>query len=113
MIINRMNNKMNCGMSIDLEGPSGADVGEPGEVHLQLVLEAAAAGTWEVDLRTGAVKVSKEQLALHGLSPAARLGFGEWITLVHPADRDRVQRERLAALENGTPYASVVPDHSI
>lgn len=74
--------------------------------HLQLVLEAAGAGTWEVDLRTGKAEVSTEQLALYGLPPGSRLDFDEWIARVHPEDRDRLQHEMRAAYEAGAPYAS-------
>lgn len=74
--------------------------------HLRLTLEAAGAGTWEMDLATGQVRVSNEQLALYGLSPGSPLGFAEWITLVHPDDRARVAAKVRAAFA-GKPYAEI------
>ena len=85
---------------------SGTEAGERRDEHLRLVLEAAGAGTWEVDLRTSEAEVSREQLALFGLPSGTPFGFAEWIARVYPEDRDRVRDEARAAHDAGAPYAS-------
>jgi PAS domain S-box-containing protein len=74
--------------------------------HLRLLLEAAGAATWEMDLATGEVRVSDEQLGLYGLLPGSPLGFAEWIKLVHPDDQARVAAKIQAGFA-GEPYAEI------
>ena len=74
--------------------------------HLHLVLKAARAGTWAVDLETGEAEVSEEQRALYGVPPGSPFGFAEWIARVHPEDRLRVEGEAQVAFETDAPYAS-------
>jgi PAS domain S-box-containing protein len=63
------------------------------ERRLALAQTAARLGVWDWDLRTNVHSVSGEYLQLYGL-PADRLSptHEEWLRLVHPHDRKRVQK---------------------
>ncbi len=56
------------------------------ERRLQLALSAGV-GLWDCDLRARAVVLSPQYRSAFGAPP---LSYGEWMTLIHPDDRDRV-----------------------
>ena len=61
------------------------------ERRLELALGAAGLGFWDRDLRTGVTVISGEYARLHGLAPNhAPLSHEEWLKLVHPDDRNRL-----------------------
>ncbi len=63
-----------------------------GEGRLRLVQEAARLGAWDADLNTNLVTFSGDYTSLYGLpNDHPPLSHKQWIALVHPADRDRVQ----------------------
>lgn len=59
------------------------------EARLRLAQEAAGAGAWEVDLRTGRMRLSGESRRLHGLPADHPEAFdeAEWAERIHPEDR--------------------------
>lgn len=59
--------------------------------HLRLALDAANAGTWEMNMLTGARTSSPEFWQLHGLPPGPRDDDDErWLQSIHPDDRESV-----------------------
>jgi PAS domain S-box-containing protein len=71
--------------------------------RLELAQEAGRIGTFEWDIRTGAVSWSPIKEALYGL-PAGGFGgcYEDWKQAVHPDDHDRVEAERLRAVTERT-----------
>jgi diguanylate cyclase (GGDEF)-like protein/PAS domain S-box-containing protein len=65
----------------------------------------AAIGSWEWDVRTGAVLFSDELYAVYRLDPAAVAPtFEVCMQMVHPEDRQRTERAILAALGEGSRF---------
>jgi PAS domain S-box-containing protein len=88
------------------------------QCRLDLALEAAGLGLWDRDLRTGVTVISGEYAKLHGLAPNhAPLRHPEWLKLVHPDDRDRVDAQYRESLERthawDTEFRLVWPDGSV
>ena len=95
---------------------SGADIGQDGVTNaagttrLARLLDAAQQithiGSWEWDLATGVVTWSDELYRIYGLAPrSCAITLGEFLTRVHPDDRERVQREVAAVVRAGVPSA--------
>ncbi|SHF60049.1 putative bifunctional diguanylate cyclase/phosphodiesterase [Geodermatophilus nigrescens] len=61
----------------------------------------AALGSWEWDVRTGAVLFSDELRAVYRLDPSVTPTFATCLEMVHPDDRPRAERAILAALTDG------------
>ena len=60
--------------------------------HLTLVHQAAKAGAWEWDLKTGENHWFDTLWELYGLEPGqVTPSYGAWAKLLHPADREGVQ----------------------
>lgn len=88
------------------------------ERRLELALGAAGIGFWERDLRTGVTTISGEYLRLHALTlNHPRLTHEEWLKLVHPDDRNRVDEEYRQSLERthywDTEFRLLWPDGSV
>ena len=61
------------------------------EERTRFALEAAHAGVWEADLKTGRVTWSESMRTVQGFSGEEFAGtFESFLALVHPADRERV-----------------------
>lgn len=76
---------------------------------LGIALDAAEAGTWDWDMRTGLVTLSPESARMHGLrdnGAAHTLSASEWTALIHPDDVADVWIEIRRAVESGTSYAA-------
>src|SRR3954471_18286471 len=74
--------------------------------ELLLALEAARAGTFRVDLRTGKLRWSSSLSALYGMAPGrAPDSFEDFLALVHPDDRDGLAAAVRRALDDGVPYS--------
>jgi PAS domain S-box-containing protein len=73
------------------------------EERLDLAQRAGRIGTFEWNVRTGAVSWSATKEELYGLPPG---GFGgryeDWKQAVHPDDRDRAENDRRRAVAEGT-----------
>lgn len=68
---------------------------------LRLAQEAAGAGTWDWDMRTGLIRLSPESARLHGLAQGGpvTLASSEWTALVHPDDTGPAWAEVQRAVE--------------
>jgi PAS domain S-box-containing protein len=59
---------------------------------LALAQSAARLGTWWADLRTNETTYSADYARLHGLPPGRnKLTHEEWLSVIHPDDRERMQ----------------------
>src|SRR4051794_25852262 len=86
--------------------------------ELFLALEAAQAGTFRGDLRTNELRWSASLARLYGLSPdQAPRSFEDFVALVHPDDRSRLETAVRTALDDGIPYSVEIralwPDGSV
>jgi PAS domain S-box-containing protein len=74
------------------------------EARLRLAGEAANAGLWERDLRTGGVYLSPEYLRLIGFGAGEFAGRAqEWAERLHPGDRERVLTAMRECMEGRSP----------
>jgi len=76
------------------------------QTHLALAQQASKTGSFELNLKTGAAKASREMKYLYGLPSAGSAGelenWGEnWSRFVHPEDAPKVERKLAEALESG------------
>jgi PAS domain S-box-containing protein len=70
------------------------------ERHFALAQSAAHLGVWDWDLRTDAVETAGEFAKLYGLAPGhGSLTHEDWLRLVHPDDRERVQSQLRETIE--------------
>lgn len=70
------------------------------EARWQFAVEGASLGVWELDLEEKQVSCSTVLRDILGLSPGKSLqGEEEWLTLIHPQDRARVEKARRALRE--------------
>jgi PAS domain S-box-containing protein len=88
------------------------------ERRLALAQSAAHLGVWDRDLRTKEIVISGEYAKLYGLPPDQRsLTNEEWLKLIHPDDRERVQELIRETLERthvwDTEFRVVWADESI
>ncbi len=76
---------------------------------LEIALDAAEAGTWEWDMRTGLATLNPESARMHGLPETGAphtLSAAEWTALLHSEDVGDVWNEVRRAVETTTPYAA-------
>jgi PAS domain S-box-containing protein len=78
------------------------------EERLDLAQRAGRIGTFEWNIRTGAVSWSATNEELYGL-PAGGFGgrYEDWEQAVHPDDRDRAENDRRRAVADGTELDTV------
>ena len=62
-------------------------------------------GSWEWDIATGAIQWSPQLCRIYGVEPGGELSFEEFLALVHPDDRARMQATVQTAYETRQPYA--------
>jgi PAS domain S-box-containing protein len=75
------------------------------EERLRFALDAAAMGTWHLDLATRTVTWSGNLERIHGYDPGAfDNSFESYERIVHPDDRERVLTSIHWAIEGGKPY---------
>jgi PAS domain S-box-containing protein len=73
--------------------------------RLAIARETAQMGDWEWDLAQDRVILSEQAQVQHGFAPGSFDGrFSTWMAAIHPADRERVRQELLAARQRGTDY---------
>jgi PAS domain S-box-containing protein len=77
-----------------------------GEERLRLAVEGAGMGTWDMDLRAGALVWSENHFRMLGYAPAlgGHATSEMWLDRLHPEDRARVLEARDQALRDGTLY---------
>ncbi len=96
---------------------AAAEALRAGEARLQVAVEAAELGTFELDLATGQGTWDARVSAIVGLPAAAARDFPAWLGLVHPDDRERVAAEQRRAVETGlgnlVEYRVVRPDGEV
>jgi len=92
-------------VGLELNGPGRGDFGRDfGGEPCGDVQRACRLGTWEWDLSSGRILLSEEALHLLGLTSSEFDGrFGSFLERVHPADRERVRRRILKAIERRLP----------
>ncbi|MBE7244775.1 MAG: PAS domain-containing protein, partial [Actinomycetospora chiangmaiensis] len=76
---------------------------------LGIALDAAEAGTWDWDMRTGLATLSPESARMHGLPETGAphiLPAAAWTALLHSEDVGEVWNEVRRAVETSTPYAA-------
>ena len=88
------------------------------ERRLTLAQGAAHIGVWDADLDTNITTFSGDYASLYGLpNDYPPLAHEEWIALVHPADRDRVESQLRESIEQrrflDTEFRVVWPDGSV
>jgi PAS domain S-box-containing protein len=69
------------------------------EERFRLAQEGARVGTWDLDLATGVTTWSDGLRTLYGVGPDFPAGFEGFEPLLHPDDRERVNREVAVAEE--------------
>jgi PAS domain S-box-containing protein len=74
------------------------------EDRLKFALEAAGAGTWEVELETGELAASDKALSFLGIAPGIPVSHEIALARVHPEDRSRLEEKLHHTLETGEPY---------
>ena len=87
------------------------------EERLQFALDAAGAGTWEVDLEAGRLTMSDRALALKGLPPGTPITHEKALATVHPEDKPRFKEAFRHTCEMGEllrlEYRIPLPDGSV
>jgi PAS domain S-box-containing protein len=72
--------------------------------RLMLAQSAAGVAIWDWNVATNATSFSPEYYELFGLPPGIPHGYEDFLKLVHPADRARVDAAMRAALADESPY---------
>jgi len=88
------------------------------EQRLMLAQSAAQVGVWDRNLRVNEILISGEYDRLYGLSPGHRpLTYEEWLSLIHPEDRERVRNLMRDTIERthvwDAEFRVVWPDGSV
>ena len=71
------------------------------EGQLALAAEAANLSVWDWDVERDEVRITEPGRMLRGFAPGDRIGLAQFLSTVHPDDRDRVGRSVAESLENG------------
>ena len=88
------------------------------EERLRLALEGSQTATWDWNLQTGQISWDAYNYRLYGLRPGGFDGtFKQFISLVHPQDRESVSKTFLQAVETKkeflVEYRVVLPDGTV
>jgi PAS domain S-box-containing protein len=76
------------------------------EERLQLAVQIAKLGYWQLDLTDYQLFGSEQGKTNFGLSPAENLTYQQLLELIHPEDRDRVIAIMSGAIENQRDYTT-------
>jgi PAS domain S-box-containing protein len=66
---------------------------------------ASAFGSWEWDIAAGTIEWSEELCHIYGIQPGGQLSFEEFLALIHPDDRARMQATVQTAYETWQPFS--------
>src|SRR6266478_4118633 len=84
------------------------------EERMRLAAEAVNLGIWELDLRTDEIWATNRRRPLLGWPASGKVTFEDFISGVHPEDRDRIRQLIDQAIEQGKDYECeyrlVLPD---
>jgi PAS domain S-box-containing protein len=87
------------------------------EARLSLATEAVEAGLWIMDVDTGSVWVSPKSRELFHFAPDEEIHYESYFRVIHPEDRDLVNREVQRSLKSGErlrcDYRIILPDGTI
>ncbi len=105
-------------ISAELERMKAEDALNISQQRLELAHEAAGMGMFDWDIINNLAVCNERYFKLFGLEPqAGMLSEGDWLTMVHPDDRERAQKEVQDTLEKraryDTEYRVVWPDTSV
>lgn len=85
--------------------------------RLSLMVESARLGVWDWNIQTGELLWSKGCLEMFGLPADTKMSYERFLEVVHPEDRERVDRAVQIAAKTGEEYStemrSVWPDGSV
>jgi PAS domain S-box-containing protein len=86
--------------------------------RLQMALDTAAIGDWDINIRTGEIRHSLQHDRCYGYSgPATDWSAEKFFASIHPDDRERVRRHVQATTRERTPWQDdfrvVWPDGSV
>jgi PAS domain S-box-containing protein len=87
------------------------------EIRLRMAIEAAEIGTWFWNIQQDEISWSEKFRMLFGLTSDAKLTYREILEVIHPDDRERVDRSVKNTVEQGVPYdieyRIIWPDSSV
>ena len=87
------------------------------ETRLNLTTEAVGAGLWIMDIDTKKVWVSPKSRELFHFAPDEEIHYESYFRVIHPEDRDRVNRDVQQTLQSGETlrcdYRIILPDGAI
>jgi PAS domain S-box-containing protein len=86
------------------------------EAQIQLALEAARVGAWELDVRTGRLVASNQSRTLCGVPPDGPLSYQDLLAAVHPDDREdaaRLTEQNRLGCQEAFEYRVIWPDGSL
>ena len=66
--------------------------------------QLAHVGSWEWDMETDRIEWSDELFRIWRLDPAASFSYADYVSRLHPDDRDRMHDVISSAIRNGGPY---------
>ncbi len=91
-----------------IESFLNAEILRAGEERLNLAIEAAGMGTWDVDVQTGTARWSQRHFEILGYKadPNRRASLEMWQSLIHPEDRERVHQALQRSRVKGERYVS-------
>ncbi len=76
------------------------------EERLRWALQSAGGGVWDFDLVSGVAWWSEEMYRLWGVPAGDRMMMQNSVAIIHPDDREQVERSVVASIAQGTPYRS-------
>ncbi|HCN78061.1 MAG TPA: hypothetical protein DIT13_12815 [Verrucomicrobiales bacterium] len=86
------------------------------EQRLEMAASAAQLAPWEWDIQTNVIWTTNEGRRIYGIPPDEVVDFPRFISTVHPDDREALEAEVRATLDESTPFAAeyrvVLPDGS-
>ncbi len=75
------------------------EAGKKKELELRRAQAVARVGSWRLDFGSNVLTWSEETSRMFGVEPGSRLNLSDFIELVHPEDRERMQAAWRAALK--------------
>lgn len=78
---------------------------EKSQLNLKKAQQIAHIGSWEADLKSGHVYKSDEVFRIFGRSKEDLSGLEQYMSALHPQDRQRVKQTVQSALQTGRPFS--------